>query len=146
MAKVIAMTVIQLTEKPGQGGDKNKGLSPTKPKVREIMPGTVLELENPLLQELLDAKAVRKPEPGEKVQVDVDSVPSQQADAQKTAEEEQKAAALKEAEEIGVPGVRENMKLDTIKKKIEEFRAEQGQGGAEGAPQAAGGEDGEGLV
>lgn len=73
--KVIAKTVIHRTLEPGKPGDKSKGISPTKPKIQVIQPGTVFQTRDKAeYDELMGAGAIRLPEKGEKVAVDIENV------------------------------------------------------------------------
>lgn len=73
--KVIAKTVIHRTVKPGQRADKKAGTSAVKPEVQVIQPGTVFMTKDQAEYDyLLEAGAIRAPERGEKVEVDIENV------------------------------------------------------------------------
>lgn len=73
--KVIAKTVIHRTLEPGKAGDRQKGIRPTKPKVQIIKAGTVFMTKNKdEYDALLEAGAIRNPDKGEKVSVDIENV------------------------------------------------------------------------
>lgn len=57
--KVIAMNTILRTVKPGDRGDKSKGIPPTKPEVQEIKPGTTFMSSGKELESLRASNAVR---------------------------------------------------------------------------------------
>lgn len=90
--KVIAVTEIHRTIKPGQRGDKSKGISPVKPTVQIIAPKTVFMASTEAdrddgtseFDRLLAAKAIREPEKDEKVQVDIENVIPEDANSKKT--------------------------------------------------------------
>lgn len=73
--KVIAKTVIHRTLEVGKPGDKSKGIRPTPPKVQIIQPKTVfMTRDKAEYDALLEAGAIREPEKGEKVAVDIENV------------------------------------------------------------------------
>ena len=90
--KVIAVTEIHRTVKPGQHGDKSKGISPVKPTVQIIAPKTVFMASTEAdrddgtseFDRLLAAKAIREPEKDEKVQVDIENVVPEDENSKKT--------------------------------------------------------------
>lgn len=90
--KVIAVTEIHRTVKPGQRGDKSKGISPVKPTVQIIAPKTVFMASTEAdrddgtseFDRLLAAKAIREPEKDEKVQVDIENVVPEDENSKKT--------------------------------------------------------------
>lgn len=134
--KVIATKTISRTLKQGTPGDKNKGLASTPPETQTIRKGTVFVSEGEELADLKRQGAVREPGPDEKVEVAISDVPVTAQEAAKDAEAEQQQAALEEAQSLGVKGVRKGMKLETLREKIEEFKAEQAANGGEGAADA----------
>ena len=90
--KVIAVTEIHRTIKPGQRGDKAKGIAPVKPTVQIIAPKTVFMASTEAdrddgtseFDRLLAAKAIREPEKDEKVQVDIENVVPEDENSKKT--------------------------------------------------------------
>lgn len=78
--QVIAVTVIHRTIEPGKAGDKVKGISPQKPKIKAIEPGAIFMADDETalssgkteFGELMDAGAIRVPDSGEKVPVKLD--------------------------------------------------------------------------
>ena len=90
--KVIAVTEIHRTIKPGQRGDKSKGIAPVKPTVQIIAPKTVFMASTEAdrddgtseFDRLLAAKAIREPEKDEKVQVDIENVVPEDENSKKT--------------------------------------------------------------
>lgn len=72
--KVIAVTVIHRTLEPGKPGDKSEGIRPTKPKIQVIQPKTVfMTRDKDEFDELMEAGAIRLPEKGEKIEVDIEN-------------------------------------------------------------------------
>ena len=72
--KVIAVTVIHRTLEPGKPADKAKGVSATRPKMQVIQPKTVfMTRDKDEFDELLEAGAIRLPEKGEKIEVDIEN-------------------------------------------------------------------------
>lgn len=57
--KVVALVTIHKTVEPGKPGDKNAGIAPTKPKVMEIEPGTIMMVGKDEYKELKALKAIR---------------------------------------------------------------------------------------
>lgn len=57
--KVVALVTIHRTVTPGKPGDKNAGIAPTKPKVLEIEPGTIMMVGKDEYNELKALKAIR---------------------------------------------------------------------------------------
>ena len=72
--KVIAVTVIHRTLEPGKPADKAKGVSATRPKMQVIQPKTVfMTRDKDEFDELMEAGAIRLPEKGEKIEVDIEN-------------------------------------------------------------------------
>ena len=72
--KVIAVTVIHRTLEPGKPADKAKGVSATRPKIQVIQPKTVLMTrDQDEFDDLMEAGAIRLPEKGEKIEVDIEN-------------------------------------------------------------------------
>lgn len=72
--KVIAVTVIHRTLEPGKPADKAEGIRPTKPKIQVIQPKTVfMTRDKDEFDELMEAGAIRLPEKGEKIEVDIEN-------------------------------------------------------------------------
>ena len=73
--KVIAVTVIHRTLEPGKPADKANGVSATRPKIQVIKPKTVfMTRDQDEFDDLMEAGAIRLPEKGEKVAVDIENV------------------------------------------------------------------------
>lgn len=73
--KVIANTMIHRTVAPGERGDKQKGIRPKPPKIQVIRPGTIFQTRDKAeYDDLKTMGAIRDPEKGEKVEVDVENV------------------------------------------------------------------------
>ena len=72
--KVIAVTVIHRTLEPGKPADKANGVSATRPKMQVIQPKTVfMTRDKDEFDELMEAGAIRLPEKGEKIEVDIEN-------------------------------------------------------------------------
>lgn len=94
--KVIAVTVIHRTVKPGVRGDASKGIAPIKPEVQIVKPGTIFLVDATEYAELSKAGAIRLPEKDEKVAVGIENVAvPEEAPAEKKAAAPKPTARVK---------------------------------------------------
>ena len=73
--KVIANTVIHRTLKPGERGNRKQGIPSVPPKIQVIKAGTIFQTRDKAeYDDLKAAGAIREPDKGEKIEVDVANV------------------------------------------------------------------------
>lgn len=94
--KYVAIHEVHLTVEPGKPGDKSKGISPVKPKIKIIPPKTGFMVETDIGDELVAAGAAS--ESTEKVEAaDETKAPARKAPAKKAPAKKATTAAAKTA-------------------------------------------------